>query len=172
MRLVQKADCGLSNARKLSCCFVCSSSAEVQMKLRNLRVILGAVALLVMATAARADFITGYGWVSTEAIVGSPTGGSPASLALATCHNGLAACTHANADVTFTTTGIGFSATGATVAAWLASSPFTLNSLVDNVPGSLMDPTIWEFVGNASFTSPDAFLFKHDDGVTFIVDGL
>jgi hypothetical protein len=36
-------------------------------------------------TAARADFITGYGWVTTDAIAGSSTAATAASLALGTC---------------------------------------------------------------------------------------
>ncbi len=124
-----------------------------------------------LATAAHADFITAYGWVSTETIVSSSTGASAASLALSTCSRGVAACTPSNADVTFTTTGVNFSASAATIATWLTSSTFPLNGLVDNAPGSLMDPTIWEFVGNISVTSPDPFTIQQDDGVTFIVNG-
>jgi PEP-CTERM motif len=138
-----------------------------------LRVSLGTLAVVAMAASVSATpvgFITGYGWVTTEAIAGSATGGSAASLSLATCHAGTT-CTPGNADVTFTTTGIGFNFTSGTIAQWLASSAFTLNGLVDNAPGSLMDPTIWEFVGNASFTSPDPFTVAHDDGATFIVNG-
>ena len=77
----------------------------------TVRVILGTVAVIAMAASADAttiDFISGFGWVTTEAIANSLTGGSPASLLLATCHNGLTTCTTGNADVTFTTTGIGF----------------------------------------------------------------
>jgi hypothetical protein len=133
------------------------------------------VGVLALSTNAQADFVTAYGWVSTEAIVSSATGGSPASLALGTCHNGVSACTFANADVKFTTTGINFSATSANISTWLASSAFTLNSLVDNAPGSPMDPTIWEFVGNISVTgtvaTPQNFTFAHDDGMTFVVNG-
>jgi hypothetical protein len=140
-----------------------------------LQVVLGVITVLATAAnvcAAPIDFITGYGWVTTEAIVSSATGGSPASLALPTCHNGAGACTAANADVSFTTTGIDFSLSGSTIAAWLASSAFPLNNLVDLTPGHLMDATIWEFVGNASFTSPQAFTVQHDDGATFIVNGI
>jgi hypothetical protein len=143
------------------------------MKLRNWLLWLAVCALstLVMAAPARADFINAFGWVTTEAIAVSATGGSPASLALSTCSHGTAACTTGNADVTFTTTGVNFSATGANIATWLASSAFALNSLVDNAPSSPMDPTIWMFTGNASFTSPQTFSVAHDDGATFIVDG-
>lgn len=102
----------------------------------------------------------------------SATGATAASLALATCQNGAGACTTGNADVTFTTTGIGFNAGSAvTVSTWLGTSAFTLNGLVDAIPGSPMDPTIWEFVGNAKFTSPQAFTIEHDDGVTFVANG-
>jgi hypothetical protein len=118
----------------------------------TVRVVLLAIPVLFMASAARADFITGYGWVSTEGLVDSATGASAATLADPACHMGAAACTFANADVTFTTTGVSFSATNATIAAWLASSGSPLNSLVDTVGGDLMDPTIWEFVGNISVT--------------------
>jgi hypothetical protein len=136
------------------------------------RIVALAVAVLALtAASARADFITGYGWVTTEAIANSATGGSPASLALATCANGVAACTPGNADVTFTTTGVNFSATTATIATWLASSAFTLNGLVDNAPTHLMDATIWLFIGNISVTSPNPFTIAHDDGATFIVNG-
>ena len=141
---------------------------------------LSAVAAAVLAFTAvnaRADFITAYGWVTTEAIASSATGATAASLALGTCHNGAGACTTANADVTFTTTGVNFSVLSPpspqpTVAAWLASSAFPLNGLVDNVGGSLMDPTIWEFIGNISVTSPNPFTIAHDDGATFVVNGM
>jgi hypothetical protein len=118
---------------------------------------LGLAFAALVATAPKAqavDFITAYGWVTTEAIASSSTGGSPASLALGTCHMGTAACTPGNADVTFTTSGIDFNATSASIATWLASSAFPLNGLVDSVPGSPMDPTIWEFVGNGSSPAP------------------
>jgi hypothetical protein len=133
---------------------------------------LAAAGLAFTTVNANADFITAYGWVSTEPVVSSATGASPASLALATCHDGTAACTTANADVTFTTTGVNFSTDANTLAAWLSSSAFTLNNLVEEVAGTTaLDPTIWEFVGNISVTSPDAFSISHDDGVTFIVNG-
>jgi len=130
-------------------------------------------------TAAHADFITGFGWVTTEAIASSATAATAASLALPTCSHGTAACTTGNADVTFTTTGINFSPPGlasGTITQWLASSAFQLNSLVINVPGTTpLDPTIWEFVGNTQVTgtpgSPQSFSFQHDDGMTFVVNG-
>jgi len=130
-------------------------------------------------TVARADFITGFGWVTTETIASSGTAATAASLALGTCSHGTAACTTGNADVTFTTTGINFSPPGldsGTIAAWLASSAFPLNGLVLNVPGTTpLDPTIWEFVGNTQVTgtpgSPQSFTFQHDDGMTFVVNG-
>jgi hypothetical protein len=129
-------------------------------------------------TMAHADFITGYGWVTTNAIASSSTAASAASLALSTCSHGTAACTIANADVTFTTTGIQFRPPGlasGTIAAWLASSAFPLNGLVDNVPSSPLSPSIWEFVGNTQVTgtpiSPQSFTFQHDDGMTFVVNG-
>jgi len=131
---------------------------------------LSAVAAAVLAFTAvnaRADFITGYGWVTTEAI---SQNASPASLASASCHGG-SACTTANADVTFTTTGVDFATGANTISAWLTSSVFPLNNVVDHVPGSPLDPTIWEFVGNISVTSPDSFTIEHDDGTTFIVNG-
>ena len=131
----------------------------------------GALATAAPVQATPSDFITAYGWISTEAIVNSATGASAASLALGTCHNNAGACTHANADVTFTTTGVNFSLSGATIAAWIASNTFAINNLVDNAPGALMDPTIWEFVGNISVTSPDPFTISHDDGATFVVNG-
>ena len=129
------------------------------------------VGALALSTSARADFVTAYGWVTTEAIANSATGATAGSLALGTCHNGAGACTTGNADVTFTTTGINFSATSDTVGNWLASSAFALHNLVDSVSGHLMDATIWEFVGNISVTSPDPFTISHDDGVTFVVNG-
>jgi hypothetical protein len=142
-----------------------------------LRLACCAVPVLFMATAARADFITAYGWITTEAIVSSSTGGSAASLALGTCSHGVAACTPANADVSFTTTGIGFGATGATIATWLGSSAFPLNGVTASAGtlATLMDATIWDFFGNASFTgtvaTPQVFSITHDDGATFIVNG-
>jgi len=130
-------------------------------------------------TAARADFITGYGWVSTETLTDSATAATAASLALGTCSHGTAACTIGNADVTFTTTGINFSPPGlasTTIANWLASSAFPLNNVVLTVPGTTpLSPTIWEFVGNTQVTgtpgSPQSFTFQHDDGMTFVVNG-
>jgi PEP-CTERM motif-containing protein len=143
--------------------------------------VLGAVALWAailtfsVVTADAADFITGFGWITTEAIASSGTGASAASLGLGTCHNGAGACTFANADVTFTTTGVNFNTTSSTLAAWLASNPFPLNNLVDTAPGNLMDASIWEFVGNVSVTgtvaTPQTFSVQHDDGATFIVNG-
>jgi hypothetical protein len=142
------------------------------MKGNRFRVIaMAAGAVVLTAVNAKADFITAYGWITTEAIASSSTGASAASLALSTCHNGSGACTTANADVTFTTTGVDFSTSANTIAAWLASSAFTLNNVVDNVSASPLDPTIWEFVGNISVTSPDSFTIEHDDGTTFVVNG-
>jgi hypothetical protein len=129
-------------------------------------------------TVAHADFIAGYGWVTTNAIASSSTAATAASLALSTCSHGTAACTTGNADVTFTTTGINFSPAGlasTTIAAWLASSAFPLNGLVDSVPSTPLSPSIWEFVGNTQVTgtpgSPQSFTFQHDDGMTFVVNG-
>ncbi len=145
-------------------------------KRRFIRVIaLVGLALAVCSVSARADYITAYGWVTTEAIASSATGASAASLALGTCHNGAGACTFANADVTFTTTGVNFSASGATIATWLASNTFAINNLVNTVPGHLMDATIWEFVGEISVSgtvaTPESFTITHDDGATFVVNG-
>jgi len=126
---------------------------------------LGTLGALAMAGEANADFITADAWVSTEAIVGSATGGSPASLALATCHMGTAACTPANADVTFTINGINFDSRTNSSSnigdntpgnGWLGSSPFTKTGLTFNngvTQATLMDPTIWEFTGTASFAT-------------------
>lgn len=139
-----------------------------------------AVVGVILAANARADFITGYGWISTETIVSGSPGATVGALALPTCHNGVAACTTGNADVTFTTTGVSFNnvppyITPGTIGAWLASSAFPLNGVVDTSPSSNLDPTIWEFVGNISVTgtlaTPQTFSFLHDDGVTFIVNG-
>ncbi len=144
---------------------------------------LGALGALAMIGEAKADFITADGWVSTEAIVSSATGGSPASLALATCHMGTAACTPANADVTFTINGINFDSRTNSSSnigdntpgnGWLGSSPFTKTGLAFNngvTQATLMDPTIWEFTGTASFTTGQTFTFEHDDGLTMIVNG-
>lgn len=142
--------------------------------MNNLRIGVCLAVLGAFAGTARADFITAYGWRTTEAIVTSATGASPGSLALATCHNGAGACTTANADVTFTTTGIGFSASGASIATWIASNTFANHNLTSsiNISTALMDPTIWLFTGNASFTSPQTFTVAHDDGAMFIVNGL
>ncbi len=134
-----------------------------------------AAVLTFSAFQAKADFITAYGWVTTEAITNNANGATAASLASSTCHNGSGACTFANADVTFTTTGVNFNATSATVATWLSTNPFSLDGLVDTVGSHLMDPTIWEFVGNISVTgtvgSPQSFTIQHDDGTTFVVNG-
>src|SRR4051794_17044452 len=115
---------------------------------KSLRIAVFGAAVLTMtaANAGAADFINVWGWRTTEAIVNSATGGSPASLGLSTCHLGSTACTHGNADVTFTTSGVNFNASDATIATWIASNtPFAINNLVDNAPGSPMDATIWEF---------------------------
>jgi len=144
------------------------------MNLKSVLLGLATTGVLAAAVPAQAtpDFITAYGWVTTEAIVSSATGASAASLALATCHMGLSACTTANADVTFTTTGVSFNENSpSTIAAWIATNLFANNNVVDNVPGSFMDATIWEFVGNISVTSPDPFTITHDDGATFVVNG-
>jgi PEP-CTERM motif-containing protein len=129
-------------------------------------------------TTARADFITGYGWVTTDVIASSGTAATAASLALGTCSHGTAACTIGNADVSFTTTGIKFSPPGlasTTIATWLTSSAFPLNNVVDNAPTSPLSPSIWMFVGNTQVTgtsgSPQSFTFQHDDGMTFVVNG-
>lgn len=135
----------------------------------GMRLALCCVAVVALAGTARADFINGYAWETTEAI---SQVAAPASLALATCSHGTAACTTGNADVLFTTTGVSFPNQGSgTIGAFLASSAFTLNNLVDSVPTGPMDPTIWEFTGNISVTNSESFTFSHDDGVTFIVNG-
>jgi hypothetical protein len=149
-----------------------SGGFQMQTPLRLAFVLVAALGIGVRsAHAIPLDFINVYGWVTTEPIANSATGGSAASFGLATCHNGVSTCTHANADVTFTTTGINFSTVDSTIGAWVASNTFANNNLVDAVAGSLMDATIWEFVGFASFTSPQAFNVQHDDGATFIVNG-
>ena len=139
------------------------------------RIAVCAIGAVALAASARADFITGYGWVSTDPVVGSAT---LASLSLATCSHGTATCTPGNADVTFTTTGVDFEPPGlasGSIATWLTSSAFPLNGLVDSVPATPLSPTIWEFVGTISVTgtvgTPQTFSFFHDDGVTFIVNG-
>jgi hypothetical protein len=135
----------------------------------RMRLLASSVAVVSLAASARADFINGYAWVTTEAI---SQNAAPASLALATCSHGTAACTVGNADVSFTTTGVNFPLQGSgTIATRLASSTFPLNNLVDSAPNAALDPTIWEFVGNISVTNGDTFTFGHDDGVTFIVNG-
>jgi len=138
--------------------------------------------LVATAASARADdFITGYAWITTNAIAGSSTGATATSLANSTCSHGTATCTTANADVTFTTTGVDFEppflASG-TIAGWLASSAFPIDNLVysgASVPTTALSPTIWEFIGNISVTgtpaAPQTFTFEHDDGVTFVVNG-
>lgn len=141
-------------------------------------VLFSVMTVLAMATTAHAvpDFITGLGWVSTETIAAGAPGGSPLSLALATCSHGTAACTAANADVKITTTGIGFSfATATSISLWLATNTFANTIVFDTAAASPMDPTIWHFFGNAKFTgtvaTPQSFTFSHDDGLTFIVNG-
>jgi len=137
--------------------------------------------VVVLAATARADYITGYAWVTTNAIAGSATGATLTSLGLSTCSQGTAACTLANANVTFTTSGVDFeppSLASGTIGAWLASNAFAINNLVYSGAGistTPLSPTIWEFVGNISVTgtvgTPQSFTFEHDDGVTFIVNG-
>jgi hypothetical protein len=145
---------------------------------RSVFIGLGIAAMLLVSVPAHAtpvNFITAYGWITTEAIADSATGASAGSLALGTCHNGAGACTTANADVTFTTSGLGFNTTGSTIAAWVASNTFAVDNLVDNTAGHLMDATIWQFVGNGTFTgtpgTPQIFTMAHDDGATFVVNG-
>ena len=140
---------------------------------------MGTLAVLAWAGDAQAGFINSFGWVSTEAIVSSATGGSPASLALATCHMGAAACTAANADVTFTTNGIDFSDNPVPPAPYhrrvVGSNPNPKTGLPfhNGVTGATaMDPTLWQFTGTAHFTAGEKFSFKHDDGVTMIVNGV
>ena len=140
--------------------------------------ILGVVAL---AASARGDYITGYAWVTTNAIAGSATGATLASLGLSTCSQGTTTCTTGNANVTFTTSGVDFeppSLLSGTIGNWLASNAFAINNLVYSGAGistTALSPTIWEFVGNISVTgtvaTPQTFTFEHDDGVTFIVNG-
>jgi hypothetical protein len=146
---------------------------------------LGTLAVLAMADDAQAGFINSFGWVSTEAIVGSATGASPASLALPTCHMGTSTCTHANADVTFTINGINFSDNPVPPAplnigdntpgnGWLGSNPNPKTGLAFHngvTQATAMSPTLWEFTGTAHFTTGQKFIFNHDDGVTMIVNG-
>lgn len=140
----------------------------------------GTLAVLAWAGDAQAGFINALGWVSTEAIVSSATGASPASLALGTCHMGTAACTAANADVTFTTNGIDFSDNPVppaplTIGGWLASNPNPKTGLAFHhgvMGATAMDPSLWQFTGTAHFTAGETFTFKHDDGVTMIVNGV
>ena len=93
-------------------------------------------------------------------------------------HMGTAACTAANADVTFTTNGIDFAVYPATtldIAGWLASNPNPKTGLAfhNGVTGATaMDPSLWQFTGTASFTAGETFTFRHDDGVTMIVNGV
>lgn len=124
--------------------------------------------LIATGNPAKAGFISAWGWVTTEA---NSQNAVASTLSNPDCSHGTAACTPANADVTFSTNGIGFSTVASDIADWLASSTFALDNLVDNAPTAGMDPTLWLFSGNASFTSPDAFTIAHDDGVTFTVDG-
>jgi len=124
---------------------------------------LAAAALAFTAVNANADFITGYGWVTTEAIVGSATGATKANLP------------GTSPDVSFTTTGLNLSSSLAngTVAQWMSSSTFPLHNLVDKVAASQqLDPTIWEFFGNISVTSSEVFSISQDDGVTLYVNDL
>ncbi len=141
----------------------------------RVRFVVCAIGVLALSINAKADFIMGYGWVTTDGIVSSGTGATAASLALNTCHDGAGACTTGNADVTFTTTGIDFSGSGLTIAQWLASSVFALHNLVDNQPNHFMVASIWEFGGNTRVTgtpdSPQNFTITHDDSTTFAVNG-
>lgn len=133
--------------------------------------------LAFMAANARADFITGYGWRTTEPLANSATQGSLNTVGCSVTTGGM--CLTTNADVTFTTTGVDFNPTHSTafttISQWLGTSTFALSGLVDNFPASPMDPTIWLFVGNISVTgtvaTPQSFTINHDDGVTFVING-
>jgi hypothetical protein len=137
--------------------------------------------VVVLAASARADYITGYAWVTTNAIAGSATGATLTSLGLSTCSQGTAACTTADANATFTTSGVDFEPAGllsGSIGNWLASNAFAIDNLVysgASIATTALSPTIWEFVGNISVTgtvaTPQTFTFEHDDGVTFIVNG-
>jgi hypothetical protein len=130
-----------------------------------------ALALMAIATDANAGFITANGWVTTEA---DANNASPATLTLASCHMGSAACTAANADVTFTTNSINFDErpSGNTIGQFLATNTNTGLAFHNGVTSSTpTDPTIWQFTGTASFTNGEKFTFDHDDGVTFQING-
>jgi PEP-CTERM motif len=133
---------------------------------------LGTLGLIALTGEADAGFINGFGWVSLESIVGvGGTGGAPASLTNSMC-TGSVPCTHGNANVTFTTNGINFDSNRhgtSTIAGWLASNPNPLTGLVDSVPTSPMDPTLWQFTGTAFFAHGKKYIFPHDDGLTMIV---
>lgn len=147
---------------------------------------MGMLAAVAMTADAHAGFITAFGWVSTEGIVSSATGASPASLSLGSCHMGAGMCTHGNADVTFTTNGIDFSDNPVPPGAlnigsntpgdgWLGSNPNAKTGLAFHngvTSATAEDPTIWEFTGLAHFTNGQLFTFEHDDGVTMIVNGV
>ena len=147
----------------------------------TLRAAVYALGIIALGSTARADYITGYAWVTTNAIAGSATGATLASLGLSTCSNGTATCTPADANVTFTTSGVDFEPPGlasGAIGGWLASNAFAINNLVYSSPSiatTPLSPTIWEFTGFISVTgtvgTPQSFTFEHDDGVTFIVNG-
>lgn len=140
---------------------------------KGIRLAAYSVVFLALSASARADYITGYGWVTTNAIGELSTGASLPTLSLDTCSHGTAACTPGNADVSFTTTGIDFPfQTSGSIEGWLASSGFQLNNLIDSAPDTALSPTIWEFVGHVSVTNGETFSFAHDDGMTLTVNGL
>jgi hypothetical protein len=151
------------------------------MRFRNtVLAILVCIACLVVVPAVRADVFTVYGWRTTEAIASSATGGSPASLLLPTCHNGVAACVNSsnvpqNVDVgfflnnTFPDFDIEFEGT---VSDWLASGGITPVKNLLNGPYDWMDPTIWDIRGTINITGNEKFSIYHDDGVTLAIDGV
>jgi hypothetical protein len=138
-----------------------------------LRLACCAVAVLFMATAARADFIPAYGWITTDAIVSSATGASQASLALGTCSHGVAACTWPMPTLRSRRRNR-FRCNWCDIGTWLASSAFTLNGVTAS-PLPWLPDGCHHLVSRVTRPSqawgyPQAFTITHDTS-TFIVNG-
>lgn len=134
-------------------------------------VVLCAVTVLVMAATARADYITGSAWLTTDANAQNAT---PAIVLTLGAPN-----------VTFTANGINFdSRSGGDNAAFYTLESFLTQGGATILTGSAGDRaaslgnpsnntgTLFEFTGTAYFTNGQVFSVAHDDGLTMIVGGV
>jgi hypothetical protein len=152
---------------------------------------LAAVPFFVLAGSAQAGFITVYGWATTENLINFPSTPyipNPTVPPFGASMNALndsspgfycnsvtsSACTTGNAGVTFTTDGVNLGTAGNTFAAWLASSAFAATGVTYGngvTAGTALDPSIWEFTGIARWTTGQTLTYRHDDGLSLLVNG-